>query len=301
MGGRHAAQSTQCYRGSAAPSRTPAIIIATPPTPATLIPNGCAESAALLVVDGGGAELAGAVVEAAVLEADPDTEDAETEAEVDDGTKDGKKGDAGRVAAAVQNCSTSAFGKEPSAGGVSLGKRERGEEDAQRIHAETVHRDLGGAVRGRRGEAQAVRHRARQLAYKHEEKAHAPHEGMPLREGSAAKRFAAGISVYSPHTALGGVFGGMNDWLASCTCADPQKVPRLETKPATEAIFQVGYFRAPRHLCRLRMLHLQRDGDDRGRVGSPARWSITKRSQRWLRDCTRTHEHGARVRTSLRY
>ncbi|KAJ7448701.1 hypothetical protein FB451DRAFT_1567150 [Mycena latifolia] len=49
-------------------------------------------------------------------------------------------------------------------------------------------------------------------------------------------RFSASISVASPHTALGGVFGGMNDWLASCTCADPQKVPRLETKPATEAI-----------------------------------------------------------------
>ncbi|KAJ7464181.1 NGG1p interacting factor 3 [Mycena latifolia] len=47
---------------------------------------------------------------------------------------------------------------------------------------------------------------------------------------------AAGISVYSPHSALDGVFGGINDWLASCMGADQQTVTCLETKPATEAI-----------------------------------------------------------------
>ncbi|KAJ7464172.1 NGG1p interacting factor 3 [Mycena latifolia] len=56
---------------------------------------------------------------------------------------------------------------------------------------------------------------------------------------------AAGISVYSPHSALDGVFGGMNDWLASCMGADPQKATWLETKPATEAIGGDGTFDPP--------------------------------------------------------
>ncbi|KAJ7440034.1 hypothetical protein FB451DRAFT_1191821 [Mycena latifolia] len=107
----------ECYRSSAAPSRTHARLAATPPMPVPtpmIIPNGCAESAALVVVGGGGEELTGAVVE---VEADPDSEDAETEAEVDDGTKDGKESEVGLVAAA-QNCSTPASAEATSAGGT---------------------------------------------------------------------------------------------------------------------------------------------------------------------------------------
>ncbi|KAJ7432727.1 hypothetical protein FB451DRAFT_370884 [Mycena latifolia] len=108
-----AAWCTQCYRSSAAPSRTPAtaIVSATPPIPIPT-PSGCA---ALLVIEGGGEELAGAVVEAAVLEADPDTEDAEAEAEVDDGVNDRKERDVGFVASA-QECSTSVSAEDTSAG-----------------------------------------------------------------------------------------------------------------------------------------------------------------------------------------
>ncbi|KAJ7448743.1 hypothetical protein FB451DRAFT_1532364 [Mycena latifolia] len=237
----HAARSRQCYRSSAAPNRTSARLAATPPIPIptpTPIPNGCAESAALLVVDGGGEELAGAVVEAAVLKADPDTEDTEAEAEVDDGTKERKEREVGFVAAAW-NCSTRASAEVTSQGHARRvkGKIGGGEEDAQRSHAEAVDGDLGGAARSRCGETQAVRCRARQLAYKHEEVAHALHDDTPLREGSAAElRHSAGISVHNPHSALDGVFGGMNDRLASCIGADPQKVVSLETKPASKAI-----------------------------------------------------------------
>ena len=59
--------------------------------------------------------------------------------------------------------------------------------------------------------------------------------GTPL-QGTLLRCAAAGISVYSPHSALDSVFGGMNDWLTTCIGADPQKVTCLETKPETEAI-----------------------------------------------------------------
>ncbi|KAJ7440031.1 hypothetical protein FB451DRAFT_1191818 [Mycena latifolia] len=93
----------ECYCRSAAPSKTPATVIATSPIPCPIpipTPSG---HVALLVVDGGGDELVGAVVEATILEADPDTEDVEAEAEVNDR----KESDVGFVAVA-QNCSTSA-------------------------------------------------------------------------------------------------------------------------------------------------------------------------------------------------
>ncbi|CAK5281659.1 unnamed protein product [Mycena citricolor] len=47
---------------------------------------------------------------------------------------------------------------------------------------------------------------------------------------------SAGISIYSPHSALDSVFDGMNDWLAKCIEADPQRVSCLDTKPSTAAI-----------------------------------------------------------------
>ncbi|KAJ7438733.1 hypothetical protein FB451DRAFT_1192431 [Mycena latifolia] len=157
-------------------------LAATPPIPT---PSG---RAALLGVDGGGEELAGAVVEAAVLEADPDTEDAEAEAEVDDGTSDGKERDVGLVAAA-QNCSTSASAEDTSAGhavgrrggwrrrSFRCGQRVKGsgeEGNAQWGNGEAVHGDLGGAARGGRGEAQA----------RGEDEDSAPHDETPRQKGS---------------------------------------------------------------------------------------------------------------------
>ncbi|KAJ7738078.1 NGG1 interacting factor 3-like protein [Mycena maculata] len=47
---------------------------------------------------------------------------------------------------------------------------------------------------------------------------------------------ASGISVYSPHSALDGVFGGINDWLAQCIGAEPPMVTCLDTDPATQAL-----------------------------------------------------------------
>ncbi|KAJ7445481.1 hypothetical protein FB451DRAFT_1433296 [Mycena latifolia] len=90
---------------------------------------------AVLLVDGGSEELAGAVVKAAVLEADPDTEDAETEAEVDDGTNDGES-EVGFVAAA-QNCSTSASAEGTSSGQEVFALRA---EEVKRNRGEEMHR-----------------------------------------------------------------------------------------------------------------------------------------------------------------
>ncbi|KAJ7081996.1 NGG1p interacting factor 3 [Mycena belliarum] len=55
-------------------------------------------------------------------------------------------------------------------------------------------------------------------------------------QGTLLRCAAAGISVYSPHSALDGVFGGIPDWLAQCIDAEPQHVTCIETKPATAAI-----------------------------------------------------------------
>ncbi|KAJ7105574.1 NGG1 interacting factor 3-like protein [Mycena epipterygia] len=55
-------------------------------------------------------------------------------------------------------------------------------------------------------------------------------------QGTLLRCAAAGISIYSPHSALDSVFGGINDWLAKCIGAEPQQVACLETKPATQAI-----------------------------------------------------------------
>ncbi|KAJ7664751.1 NIF3-like protein-like protein [Mycena rosella] len=55
-------------------------------------------------------------------------------------------------------------------------------------------------------------------------------------QGTLLRCAAAGISVYSPHSALDGVFGGINDWLAACLDANTKNVECLETKPATEGI-----------------------------------------------------------------
>ncbi|KAJ7484926.1 NGG1p interacting factor 3 [Mycena galericulata] len=53
-------------------------------------------------------------------------------------------------------------------------------------------------------------------------------------QGTLLRCVAAGISVYTPHSALDGVFGGINDWLAECMGADPKAVSMLDTKPETE-------------------------------------------------------------------
>ncbi|KAJ6468509.1 NGG1p interacting factor 3 [Mycena vitilis] len=55
-------------------------------------------------------------------------------------------------------------------------------------------------------------------------------------QGTLLRCAAAGISIYSPHSALDGVFGGINDWLANCITADPKMIACLETKPETRAI-----------------------------------------------------------------
>ncbi|KAJ7624579.1 NGG1 interacting factor 3-like protein [Roridomyces roridus] len=47
---------------------------------------------------------------------------------------------------------------------------------------------------------------------------------------------AGGISVYSPHSALDSVFGGIDDWLAECIHAKPPMVDVLGSNPATQAI-----------------------------------------------------------------
>ncbi|KAJ7721823.1 NGG1p interacting factor 3 [Mycena maculata] len=57
----------------------------------------------------------------------------------------------------------------------------------------------------------------------------------PLQE-TLLRCAASGISVYSPHSALDGVFGGINDWLAKCIDADPPMVTCLDTSPATQAL-----------------------------------------------------------------
>ncbi|KAF7358722.1 hypothetical protein MSAN_01211200 [Mycena sanguinolenta] len=52
-------------------------------------------------------------------------------------------------------------------------------------------------------------------------------------QGTLLRCVAAGISVYSPHSSLDGVSGGINDWLANCIGAEPQSIACLETKPET--------------------------------------------------------------------
>jgi len=55
-------------------------------------------------------------------------------------------------------------------------------------------------------------------------------------QGTLLRCAAAGISIYSPHSALDSVFGGINDWLANCIGADPKLIACLETKPETRTI-----------------------------------------------------------------
>ncbi|KAJ7105583.1 GTP cyclohydrolase 1 type 2/Nif3 [Mycena epipterygia] len=57
-----------------------------------------------------------------------------------------------------------------------------------------------------------------------------------LLQGTLLRCAAVGISIYSPHSALDSVFGGINNWLAKCIGAEPQQVAFLETKPAIQAI-----------------------------------------------------------------
>ncbi|KAJ7448714.1 hypothetical protein FB451DRAFT_1375246 [Mycena latifolia] len=162
----------------------------------------CAAAASLGVVDGGAEELTGAVLNAPPLL--PDTrgaEEADADAEIDDGMNEEKERDGGWEAAA-QDCSTSASAEGTSSGhAVRHGMREaavglkgiekKGERESGDAQRATQKQFTATPIRGRGGEAQAVRHRARQLAYKHEEVAHAPHDDTPLREGSAAELVGA--------------------------------------------------------------------------------------------------------------
>lgn len=45
-------------------------------------------------------------------------------------------------------------------------------------------------------------------------------------QASLLNLVAAGVSVYSPHTALDSVYGGINDWLARCA-GNPEHVTTL--------------------------------------------------------------------------
>ncbi|KAJ6582687.1 NGG1p interacting factor 3 [Mycena vulgaris] len=54
-------------------------------------------------------------------------------------------------------------------------------------------------------------------------------------QGTLLRCAAAGISVYSPHSALDSVYGGINDWLATCIGADETNVGCIDSKPATVA------------------------------------------------------------------
>ncbi|KAK7036284.1 GTP cyclohydrolase 1 type 2/Nif3 [Favolaschia claudopus] len=53
--------------------------------------------------------------------------------------------------------------------------------------------------------------------------------GNPL-QGTLLRCAAAGISVYSPHSALDGVFGGINEWLTTCIGGDVEQLVALKWK-----------------------------------------------------------------------
>ncbi|KAJ7314740.1 NGG1p interacting factor 3 [Mycena albidolilacea] len=55
-------------------------------------------------------------------------------------------------------------------------------------------------------------------------------------QGTLLRCAAAGISVYSPHSALDSVFGGVNDWLTDCIGADTHTIAVLASKPETRTI-----------------------------------------------------------------
>ncbi|KAJ6566439.1 NGG1p interacting factor 3 [Mycena capillaripes] len=55
-------------------------------------------------------------------------------------------------------------------------------------------------------------------------------------QGTLLRCAAAGISIYSPHSALDGVYGGINDWLANCLGANPQLIVCLDPKKETTSI-----------------------------------------------------------------
>lgn len=55
-------------------------------------------------------------------------------------------------------------------------------------------------------------------------------------QGTLLRCVAAGISVYSPHSALDGVHGGINDWLADCIGADPNQIAMVDAKPESHTL-----------------------------------------------------------------
>jgi putative NIF3 family GTP cyclohydrolase 1 type 2 len=55
-------------------------------------------------------------------------------------------------------------------------------------------------------------------------------------QGTLLRCAAAGISVYSPHSALDGVHGGINDWLADCIGADPNQIAMVDAKPESQTL-----------------------------------------------------------------
>ncbi|KAJ7029868.1 NGG1p interacting factor 3 [Mycena alexandri] len=55
-------------------------------------------------------------------------------------------------------------------------------------------------------------------------------------QGTLLRCVAAGISIYSPHSALDGVWGGINDWLADCIGADKGLITPLKFNSDTLAI-----------------------------------------------------------------
>ncbi|KAF8202706.1 NGG1 interacting factor 3-like protein [Mycena galopus ATCC 62051] len=56
--------------------------------------------------------------------------------------------------------------------------------------------------------------------------------GTPLQR-TLLRCAAAGISIYTPHSALDGTWGGVNDWLAGCIGANPELIRCLEVKQET--------------------------------------------------------------------
>ncbi|KAJ7448735.1 hypothetical protein FB451DRAFT_1187553 [Mycena latifolia] len=137
----------KCYRSSAAPGRTPARLAATPPRGS---PRGrilCAAAALLGIVDAGAEELAGVVtVLDPALELDAAELELEADAEVEDGTNNGRERDVCFVAAA-QNCPTSASADlEGTSAGHAVSapfqesRAEEREENTQRCDAEAVPR-----------------------------------------------------------------------------------------------------------------------------------------------------------------
>ncbi|KAF7354345.1 hypothetical protein MVEN_01123000 [Mycena venus] len=55
-------------------------------------------------------------------------------------------------------------------------------------------------------------------------------------QGTLLRCAAAGISIYSPHSALDSVYGGINDWLAECIGADADRVSILNRDDDTRKL-----------------------------------------------------------------